>query len=87
MAYTLLFTPEFLRDAKKLPQDLLRRLKQKLTLFEHEPFHPSLRSHKLGGSLDGFCAFSVNYRVRALFKLLPNHEILMVRIGGHSVYD
>lgn len=87
MAYTLLFTPEFLRDAKKLPQDLLYRLKQKLTLFEQEPFHLSLRSHKLGGGLQEFCAFSVNYRVRALFKVLPDHHMLMVRIGGHSLYD
>lgn len=35
-----------------------------LELFDHDPFHTSLRTHRLSGSLEGKWAFSVDYDCR-----------------------
>jgi len=55
-----------------------------------DPFHPSLRTHKLKGTLEGLWACWVEYdcRIIFLFDVDPaiNHEevIVLVDIGSHD---
>jgi addiction module RelE/StbE family toxin len=55
-----------------------------MALFEKEPFHPELKTHKLTGKLKGLWAFSVNYDCRVIFRFLSPKEVLLVDIGSHD---
>ena len=64
--------------------DLKRRFWDTMDLFEKDPFHPRLRTHKLTGKLNGLWAFSVSFDCRVVFKFLRKTEILLIDIGGHD---
>lgn len=82
----ILYAPEFKRDYKKLPSDIQILLKDRGRLFEENPFHPLLKTHKLSGPLKGTWSFSVDFRNRVLFQFLGDHEVVLLRVGDHSIY-
>jgi len=43
------------------------------------------KTHKLGGKLKGYLAFSVDYNIRVLFKFIDNSTFLLIDIGSHDV--
>jgi addiction module RelE/StbE family toxin len=86
MSVVILYTPEFKRDYKKLPALLRDLLKKKGSLFEQEPFHPFLRTHKLTGKLVGLWSFSLDFRHRVIFRFLGESEVELLRVGDHSIY-
>ncbi|MBU1032820.1 MAG: type II toxin-antitoxin system mRNA interferase toxin, RelE/StbE family [Patescibacteria group bacterium] len=86
MAYFIIYTPEFKRDYKKLSDTLKEQLKLKGSLFEQNPFHPVLRTHKLSGRLRGNWSFSIDFKHRVIFQFINTQEILLLRAGDHSVY-
>ncbi|HBR81064.1 MAG: hypothetical protein UX09_C0050G0002 [Candidatus Uhrbacteria bacterium GW2011_GWE2_45_35] len=86
MLFKILYSPEFKKDYKKLPLAAREQLKLKGALFEINPFHPRLRTHKLTGKLRELWAFLVDFRHRAIFEFLDNDEILLLRVGDHSIY-
>ena len=88
MKYTLVFTEQydkralrFLRKHSELEKQYLKTLQ----LLEANPFHPSLRLHKLSGNLDGLHAGSINlsYRITLEF-LIQEQEIIPVNVGDHE---
>jgi mRNA-degrading endonuclease YafQ of YafQ-DinJ toxin-antitoxin module len=58
-----------------------------LTLLEADAFHPSLKTHKLMGKLDGSWACSAGYDLRIVFSFVE-HEgaeaILLETVGTHD---
>lgn len=86
MAYTILYTPEFKRDYKKLPIATRKLLKAKGMLLAQDPHHPFLKTHKLSGALAGRWACSVDYRHRIIFRFMDNTTIVLLRVGDHSLY-
>lgn len=86
MALIVRYTPEFKRDYRKLSERIRARVKERGALFEQEPFHPLLRTHKLTGRLSGVWAFAVDFRHRVLFEFLGDREALLLRVGDHSLY-
>lgn len=83
----LFYTSRFRREAKALPVILRRTVEDRLALFVREPFHPSLKTHKLSGKLKGFLAFSIDYRIRVIFEFPNKNRVLLHSIGDHSIYD
>jgi mRNA interferase YafQ len=82
------FKRAFKKLIKKNPQ-LQDRVLNILDLLENDPFTPSLKSHKLTGSLDGYWSCSVNYDCRIIFTSSQNEEseetlIILVDIGSHD---
>jgi proteic killer suppression protein len=77
------FTRTLKKWSKKHPE-LVDRFRQKLELFKNEPFHPSLKTHSLTGSLAGSFAISINYEQRLLFKFLSDTKVLLIDIGTHD---
>lgn len=55
-----------------------------LEVFEQDPLHTSLRTHKLTGSLEGKWAFSVTYDCRVVFHMVSDKEIILLDIGSHD---
>ncbi len=86
MAYAILYTPEFKRDYNALSDDLKITLKERGRLLQENPFHPLLRTHKLTGALNECWAYSVDFRVRVIFQFASKTEIVLLRVGDHSIY-
>lgn len=62
------FKRAFKRLVKKNPQ-LQDKILGVLELLGNDPFHPSLKSHKLTGQLEGLWACSVTYDCRVILLL------------------
>ena len=71
------------KKIKKRPE--LRELFwEKIGLFTEEPFHKSLRTHKLTGKLGGLWAFSIDYDTRLIFEFVDEDEVSLVDFGSHD---
>lgn len=54
-------------------------------LFMLDPFHPSLKTHKLSGKLKNLWSFSVEYDLRVIFYFEDkNSRAIFVYIGSHD---
>ena len=84
---TISFSKAFERAYKKLvkrkPEKAILIL-DKILLFQSNPQHPSLSTHKLTGSLSGILAFKVEYDLRIIFVWLSDTEVLFQDIGTHD---
>lgn len=67
--------------------DLERKYEKTIRLLESNPYHPSLRLHKLSGNNEGLSAVSIDlsYRITIEF-LIIDKVIIPIDIGGHGVY-
>ena len=88
MKYELIFTESYTRRAatflRKHPE-IRNQYQKALELLELNPQHPSLRLHKLSGTLSDFNSVSINisYRITLEF-LIEGNKILPVNIGKHE---
>jgi proteic killer suppression protein len=73
-----------LKKWRKKHPELVARFQQKLELFKNEPFHPSLKNHRLTGNLAGAWAISINYEQRLVFKFLSDTKVLLIDLGTHD---
>jgi addiction module RelE/StbE family toxin len=80
------YTPQFLRQFKKLEPALRDEAIEKIIQFEADPQHPHLKAHKLKGRLKNRYSFSVNYQTRIIYQLLSSTEVAFLAIGDHDVY-
>ena len=88
MKYDLIFTHGYTRRAAKFirKHPALRQQYQKtLELMEVNPFHPSLRLHKLQGQFAELHSVSINlaYRITIEF-LIEGKTIIPVNVGPHD---
>jgi addiction module RelE/StbE family toxin len=80
------FKPKFLKQMGKFPSDLYGEVREKIALFQNEPNHPFLKTHKLHGKLSNCWSFSVNYRYRIVFQYLSKKEVVLLCVGDHELY-
>lgn len=78
--------PYFEDKFRKLPKNLQEIAARKILLFENNPFHPSLNTHKLKGALSHFWAFYITKSYRVLFRFLKNNEVIYYDIDTHDIY-
>ncbi len=89
---TLVWSSSFTRALKRKTRrrsHLRERIEETLRQLAEDPFHPSLRTHKLTGELSGTWACSVSYDVRILFEFEQHpesgeEEIFLLTIGTHD---
>lgn len=86
--YTIEATKHFLRQSgkflKKHPE-LRSRFEEVVEAMRHDPFHPSLRLHQLGGKLADFHAISLTRSYRITLTLqITEKEIILLDIGSHD---
>ncbi|MCR4311367.1 MAG: type II toxin-antitoxin system mRNA interferase toxin, RelE/StbE family [Candidatus Taylorbacteria bacterium] len=79
--------PRFGREWKKLSAEIRRLAEIRIGLFRKNPSDSRLKMHKLHGELDGFSAFSINYKYRIIFEFLEEDVIEFYSIGDHDIYD
>ena len=88
MSFRVIYTKSYLRRATKFAKrhpDLLAQYEKTLKLLELNPFHPSLRLHRLSGSLSDLHSISINisYRITLEF-LIEDGKIILVNVGSHD---
>jgi len=79
----IIYSPQFQRSFRKLPQQLQVEAWELLELFKINPFNPKLRTHKLSHTQT--YSFSVTYKIRILF-VREQDIFILLNIGDHSVY-
>jgi len=86
--YNITYTQDCLKRAtrffKKHP-DLCNRYGKTIALLKLDPYHPSLRLHKLVGKYAGLYSISITiqYRITIDF-IIEDEEIIPVNIGAHE---
>ena len=84
----IIYTDSYVKRAgkfiKKHPE-LLSQYEKTLKLLELNPYHPSLRLHKLRGKLSKLHSVSINvsYRI-SIYFLVEEDKIIPVDIGSHD---
>ncbi|MDJ0600277.1 MAG: type II toxin-antitoxin system RelE/ParE family toxin [Crocosphaera sp.] len=86
------WTPQSLRAFKRIirKKPVFRPLIEKtVRQLAEDPFHPSLRTHKLKGDLSNVWSCSVDYSNRILFEFIEDAEeqkqaILLLNLGDHD---
>ena len=92
MNYKLVITDEYKKRLKKFLKkhpDMFERYAKCIFILENDPFHPSLRLHKLKGKLTDFHSISINMEYRVIYKncyyrKYKNNEIIPIDIGTHD---
>ena len=88
MAYTLLFSDSYVKRARKFLRkhpDVTKQYQKTLMLLELDPFHPSLRLHRLEGRLKGLSSVSINMSYRIVLELeIHGDEIILINVGTHD---
>jgi addiction module RelE/StbE family toxin len=84
---TIKFSKSFERAYKKLikrnPEKAIVIL-EKIHLFQSNPQHSSLITHKLTGTLSQLYAFKVEYDLRIIFAWYSSSEVILEDIGTHD---
>lgn len=80
------YSPRFLKCYKKLPKEIKLLAEAKQEVFISDPYHPSLKTHKLSGDLESFLAFSVNFKYRIIFSYISEDVVRFHTVGGHEIY-
>lgn len=86
--YKLIFTESYIKRAKKFARkhpEILNQYGKTLKLLKINPFHPSLRLHKLEGKFSDLFSISINmtYRITIEF-LIREKEIIPINVGKHE---
>lgn len=81
-------TATFDRLFKKLPQSIQKKAVGKTTLFQSNPFHPSLRTEKLHPKQHAVWSLRVDQAYRIIFKFVGPDQAEFRYIGHHhSIYN
>ncbi len=83
----IIFTSKFIREYKKLPQEIKIRAEEREEIFRKDPFHVSLDTHKLHGQFKDFWSFSIDFEYRIIFEIGKNKTMYFHSVGNHSVYQ
>jgi mRNA-degrading endonuclease YafQ of YafQ-DinJ toxin-antitoxin module len=87
MRYKIIRTDEYFKKLKKFIKkhpDVLSRYVKTIELLELDPYHPSLRLHKLKGKL-GVYSVSITMQYRIVIDFILNEkEIIPIDIGVHD---
>jgi len=82
----VVYTPNFLKSSRKLPQKIKEKAFKKELIFKHNAFHPGLKTHALSGNLRGLHSFSIDYAYRIIFRFESDEAATFIDVGTHSIY-
>ncbi|MCD8517948.1 MAG: type II toxin-antitoxin system RelE/ParE family toxin [Burkholderiaceae bacterium] len=88
MTWQLVFTDQYTKRAarflKRNPAVRVQYAKA-LELLRVNPFHPSLRLHRLEGRLSHLYSVSINLQYRITIEMIiTDREIIPVNVGDHD---
>ncbi len=78
------FVQKTITQIYKKDRKLAKKIQQQIILFESNPKHPSLRLHKLSGTLDNMWSLSVTRSIRIVYRIINKETAYFVDIGTHD---
>ena len=88
MPYSLEITEAYSKKLIKFlkkHKDITPKYKKVIRLLEADPFHPSLRLHKLSGKLDMLYSVSIDMQYHISIEFyVENKKIIPIHIGTHD---
>jgi addiction module RelE/StbE family toxin len=88
MLYRLIITDTYLKKLKKFIKkhpEILERYAKTIKLLEVDPYHPSLRLHKLQGKLKEYQSISITIKYRLIIDfIIEDEKIILLDIGSHD---
>lgn len=88
MKYKILRTDEYFKKLKKFIKkhpNILDRYIKTIETLEINPYHPSLRLHKLQGKVGEYYSISINMEYRIVIDfIIHDKEIIPIDIGTHD---
>jgi len=86
--FKVTFTEKYEKKAKKFfkkHQNLKNKYNKIIFFLEQNPFHPSLRLHKLQGDLKEFYSVSIDLEYRIIIDfIIIDEQIFLIDIGSHD---
>lgn len=80
----IILTDNFKKSFKKRLTNIQQeKFFKKLELFNQNHFHPSLRFHKLNGTLEDQCSISIEENLRVIL-IEDYNSIILIDIGTHD---
>lgn len=80
---TISYSKNFIKQSKKLNQEIRKKLLERISLFSENPLHPLLRNHPLKGKYKNYRSIDITGDVRALY-LQKENEAVFDAVGTHS---
>ncbi|MBI2100958.1 MAG: plasmid stabilization protein [Candidatus Vogelbacteria bacterium] len=80
------YSPVFVKQFAKCELELKQEIKEGIALFSQRDNHRRLKVHKLHGQLKDRYSFSINHRLRIVFRWLSKDEAYLLALGDHDVY-
>ncbi len=80
----VLFTEKFRERYQKLPVAIQRKIEKQRSVFEQNPFHPSLHTEKLEPKHRAYWSFRVDQNYRVIFRFIDASEVLLMTVGTHD---
>lgn len=88
MSFRIIYPNSYLKRAAKFARrhpDILPQYEKTLQLLELNPFHPSLRLHRLSGALSDLHSVSINISYRIILEFfVADGKIVLVNVGSHD---
>jgi addiction module RelE/StbE family toxin len=88
MLYRLIITDTYFKKLKKFIKkhpEILKRYAKTIKLLEVDPYHPSLRLHKLQGKLKEYQSISITIKYRLIIDfIIEDERIILLDIGSHD---
>lgn len=81
------YSPQLQKELNKIHKinsKLSERIEKQVALFKEDPKHPSLRTHKLSGTLKKMWSISITSGIRMVYIVMEADEALFVKIGSHD---
>ncbi|MBI5151548.1 MAG: type II toxin-antitoxin system mRNA interferase toxin, RelE/StbE family [Candidatus Pacebacteria bacterium] len=83
----ILFDKDLLKkigEIKKRNMRLYTRIEKQLILFEKNPKHHSLRTHKLAGNLRSSWSISLDRSYRMIYRITSSGDAYFYMMGTHK---
>ena len=75
------------RSFLKIHPELVAPYKKTIILLKTNPFHPSLRLHKLKGRLNHYQSVTINMQYRILIDfIIQDDQVILIDIGDRGLY-
>ena len=81
------YNKRFEDQFRALPLNIKKKALKAERFFRENPFHPSLRLHKLQGNLKELWSISLDRKYRIIFRALENGVVLFISVGVHAIYE
>lgn len=82
------FAKKFVKEYERTGFKIRKAVKERIDLFNKEPFHPKLRNHPLSGKYSGYRSINITGDWRAIFLVLEEAGsetiIFFEMLGTHS---